>query len=87
LLRADTWTSWRTKNRKHVVTMVQAGMSADEIDRAHRDLLGPNGSPYVVMAWLQEAINRRAAADASPHSAERLVRLWNVPRRPTEAQQ
>lgn len=64
-LRGITWTSWRMRNRRALVDMASADMTADEILAAYHAESEAIGEPIRSIRLLQERLN---AHDTSPYA-------------------
>lgn len=57
VLVGQTWTTWKTRNRKYAVDMARADLTANEIVAAHEDESAQLGEPIRMLSFLQSRLN------------------------------
>lgn len=80
VLRAMTWSTWRSRNRQRIVDIAAAGQSADEIIAAWRAGSERRGYPVVRMEWIAEDLERdgREPAPNAPNATDLLPTLTEL---------
>ena len=61
------WSRWRAQNRQAAVEMAAGGMTAEEIDEAHRAHSESRGrTATLVLAYVQNDMSKRASGPPDP---------------------